>query len=188
MTLSTVAVLRPGDWVLYDGRASIRCSLAGTSVRLRTVDGADSAALACGVSFWGDYTRRPCQRASQRPLTSGVKEVADAVEVVREWVVACAHDAELAVEGADAGAELVLDLAEYRRSPDRHGSHRLWCADVKDTEVGRDLCRRILKQRPLRRIGRAARWLRAQWSSGGRHPEAEDRQIDGDGPLVSAGG
>src|SRR3981189_688348 len=76
--------------------------------------------------------------ASQRPLTSGVEEVPDAVEVVREWVVACAHDAELAVEGADAGAEPCLDLAEYRRSPDRHGSHRLWCADVKDTEVGRE--------------------------------------------------
>jgi putative transposase len=46
MTLSTVAVLRPGDWVLYDGSEQQVLALAGTSVRLRTVDGADSVVLA----------------------------------------------------------------------------------------------------------------------------------------------
>ncbi|HEX9498223.1 MAG TPA: integrase, partial [Mycobacterium sp.] len=46
MTLSTVAVLRPGDWVLYDGGEHQVLALAGTSVRLRTVDGADSVVLA----------------------------------------------------------------------------------------------------------------------------------------------
>ena len=46
MTLSTVAVLRPGDWVLYDGSEHQVLALAGTSVRLRTVDGADSVVLA----------------------------------------------------------------------------------------------------------------------------------------------
>jgi hypothetical protein len=46
MTLSTVAVLRPGDWVLYDGSEHQVLALAGTSVRLQTVDGADSVVLA----------------------------------------------------------------------------------------------------------------------------------------------
>jgi putative transposase len=46
MTLSTVAVLRPGDWVRYDGSEHQVLALAGTSVRLRTVDGADSVVLA----------------------------------------------------------------------------------------------------------------------------------------------
>ena len=35
MTLSTVGVLRPGDWVLYDGSEHQVLTLAGTSVRLR---------------------------------------------------------------------------------------------------------------------------------------------------------
>ena len=38
MMLSTVAVLRPGDWVLYDGSEHQVLALAGTSVRLRTVE------------------------------------------------------------------------------------------------------------------------------------------------------
>jgi hypothetical protein len=46
MTLSTVAVLRPGDWVRYDGSEHQVLALAGTSVRLRTVEGADSVVLA----------------------------------------------------------------------------------------------------------------------------------------------
>lgn len=46
MTLSTVAVLRPGDWVHCDGSEHQVLALAGTSVRLRTVDGADSVVLA----------------------------------------------------------------------------------------------------------------------------------------------
>ena len=46
MMLSTVAVLRPGDWVHYDGSEHQVLALAGTSVRLRTVDGADSVVLA----------------------------------------------------------------------------------------------------------------------------------------------
>ena len=45
MTLST-AVPRPGDWVHYDGSEHQVLALAGTSVRLRTVDGAESVVLA----------------------------------------------------------------------------------------------------------------------------------------------
>jgi hypothetical protein len=40
------AVLRPGDWVHYDGSEHQVLALAGTSVRLRTVDGAKSVVLA----------------------------------------------------------------------------------------------------------------------------------------------
>src|SRR5258707_6601386 len=42
----------------------------------------------------------------------GVEDVADAVEVVRERVMAGAHDAELAVEGADGRAQLTFELGE----------------------------------------------------------------------------
>src|SRR4030081_1226012 len=77
-------------------------------------------------------------RQADAPFAGGVEDVTDAVKVVRERVVACAHDAQLAVEGADAGAQLTLDLAEYRRSPDRPPSPYQWCAHVQDTEVGRE--------------------------------------------------
>jgi hypothetical protein len=40
------AVLRPGDWVHYDGSEHQVLALAGTSVRRRTVDGAKSVVLA----------------------------------------------------------------------------------------------------------------------------------------------
>jgi putative transposase len=46
MTLSTVAVLRPGDWVLYDGSEHQVLALAGTSVRLRSDNGSESVVLA----------------------------------------------------------------------------------------------------------------------------------------------
>jgi putative transposase len=45
MTLST-AVLRPGDRVHCDGSEHQVLALAGTSVQLRTVDGAESVVLA----------------------------------------------------------------------------------------------------------------------------------------------
>jgi hypothetical protein len=58
MTLST-AVLRPGDWVHYDGSEHQVLALAGTSVRLRTVDGAESVVLAghLTASGWGNPGR-----------------------------------------------------------------------------------------------------------------------------------
>jgi putative transposase len=45
MTRSTAAVLRPGDWVAYDGGEHQVVALAGTSVRLRSANGAESVAL-----------------------------------------------------------------------------------------------------------------------------------------------
>jgi hypothetical protein len=41
-----VAVLRPGDWVRYDGGEHQVLPLAGTSVRLRSAAGAESVVLA----------------------------------------------------------------------------------------------------------------------------------------------
>ena len=45
MTLSAAGVLRPGDWVAYDGGEHQVVALAGTSVRLRSDDGAESVVL-----------------------------------------------------------------------------------------------------------------------------------------------
>lgn len=46
MTLARAAVLRPGDWVQYDGGEHQVIALAGTTVRLRSADGAEQAVLA----------------------------------------------------------------------------------------------------------------------------------------------
>ncbi len=45
MTLTRAAVLRPGDWVRYDGADHQVVALAGTSVRLRSDVGAESVVL-----------------------------------------------------------------------------------------------------------------------------------------------
>ena len=45
VTLTRAAVLRPGDWVRYDGGDHQVVALAGTSVRLRSDDGAESVVL-----------------------------------------------------------------------------------------------------------------------------------------------
>ena len=45
MTLTRAAVLRPGDWVRYDGADHHVIALAGTSVRLRSDVGAESVVL-----------------------------------------------------------------------------------------------------------------------------------------------
>ena len=45
MTPTRAAVLRPGDLVRYDGADHQVVALAGTSVRLRSDDGADSVVL-----------------------------------------------------------------------------------------------------------------------------------------------
>ena len=45
MTLTQAAVLRPGDWVRYDGVEHQVIALAGTSVRLRSDNGAESVVL-----------------------------------------------------------------------------------------------------------------------------------------------
>lgn len=66
---------------------------------------------------------------------SGVEDVADAVEGVPERVVGHVDYAELAVESADAADQLVFDLGENHRSPDRHRAHHLWGAHAQDTEV-----------------------------------------------------
>ena len=46
MTLTRAAVLRPGDWVQYDGGQHQEIALAGTTVRLRSADAAEQAVLA----------------------------------------------------------------------------------------------------------------------------------------------
>ena len=51
MKLSQAAVLRPGDWVAYDGGEHQVVALAGTSVRLRSGDGAEQVVL--GVHLMG---------------------------------------------------------------------------------------------------------------------------------------
>ena len=63
MTLST-AVLRPGDWVHYDGSEHQVLALAGTSVRLRTVDGAESVVLAVTSR---PHPASPRSTANRRP-------------------------------------------------------------------------------------------------------------------------
>jgi putative transposase len=45
VTLTQAAVLRPGDWVRYDGGEHQVIALAGTSVRLRSDNGAESVVL-----------------------------------------------------------------------------------------------------------------------------------------------
>lgn len=45
MTMGRVAVLRPGDWVHFDGGEHQVVALAGTSVRLRSEDGAEQVVL-----------------------------------------------------------------------------------------------------------------------------------------------
>lgn len=51
MTLREAAVLRPGDWVAYDGGEHQVIALAGTSVRLRSGDGGEQVVL--GVHLMG---------------------------------------------------------------------------------------------------------------------------------------
>ena len=46
MTLTRAAVLRPGDWVAFDGGEYQVLALAGTSVRLRSTDGRETVVLA----------------------------------------------------------------------------------------------------------------------------------------------
>jgi putative transposase len=45
MTVGHVAVLRPGDWVIFDGGEHQVVALAGTSVRLRSGDGIEQVVL-----------------------------------------------------------------------------------------------------------------------------------------------
>jgi hypothetical protein len=46
VTVLRAALLRPGDWVAYDGGEHQVVALAGSSVRLRSDDGAESVVLA----------------------------------------------------------------------------------------------------------------------------------------------
>ena len=48
MTLREAAVLRPGDWVVYDGGEHQVVALAGTSVRLRSGDGGEQVVVPVG--------------------------------------------------------------------------------------------------------------------------------------------
>ena len=51
MTLMRAAVLRPGDWVRYDGADHQVIALAGTSVQLRSEHGAESDEVAAVITF-----------------------------------------------------------------------------------------------------------------------------------------
>ncbi|BCI90631.1 transposase [Mycobacterium kansasii] len=55
MSMGRVAVLRPGDWVEYDGSEHQVIALAGTTVRLRSHEGAEQVVLVthlmCSVGF-----------------------------------------------------------------------------------------------------------------------------------------
>lgn len=46
MTLAPLAILRPGDRVLFDGAEHMVVGLSGTSVRLRSDDGSEAVVLA----------------------------------------------------------------------------------------------------------------------------------------------
>jgi hypothetical protein len=46
------AVLELGDWVAYDGEEFQVAALAGTSIRLRSANGADRVVLAADPEFW----------------------------------------------------------------------------------------------------------------------------------------
>ena len=46
MTVTRAAVLRPGDWVTFDGGEYQVLALTGTSVRLRSTDGRETVVLA----------------------------------------------------------------------------------------------------------------------------------------------
>ena len=55
VTLMRAAVLRPGDWVRYDGADHQVIALAGTSVRLRSAVGAESVVLVAYLMASPDF-------------------------------------------------------------------------------------------------------------------------------------
>lgn len=86
MTLARAAVLRPGDWVQYDGGEHQVIALAGTTVRLRSADAAEQAVLAGyllaspGFEVTG---REPLPEVEPFGLLDSLP--AEAVAAAREW-------------------------------------------------------------------------------------------------------
>jgi putative transposase len=85
-TASGRVVLRPGDWVCFDGAVHQVVALAGTSVRLRSSSGAESVVLASYLMAAPDFEvvdGAPAPRVEPFGPLDGLPEevVADA----REW-------------------------------------------------------------------------------------------------------
>ena len=80
------AVLRPGDWVRYDGAEHQVIALAGTSVRLRSDDGAESVVLAAYLMASPEFAvidGAPTPSVEPFGLLDGLP--VKALEQAREW-------------------------------------------------------------------------------------------------------
>jgi transposase InsO family protein len=81
-----VAVLRPGDWVRYDGDEHQVLALAGTSVRLRSTAGAESVVLASYLMASPEFTvidGAPAPRVEPFGLLDGLP--AEVIAEARTW-------------------------------------------------------------------------------------------------------
>ena len=86
MTLMRAAVLRPGDWVRYDGEDHQVIALAGTSVRLRSDVGAESVVLVAYLMASPEFAvidGAPTPSVEPFGLMDGLP--VKALEQAREW-------------------------------------------------------------------------------------------------------
>ena len=86
MTLMRAAVLRPGDWVRYDGADHQVIALAGTSVRLRSDVGAESVVLVAYLMASPEFAvidGTPTPSVEPFGLMDGLP--VKALEQAREW-------------------------------------------------------------------------------------------------------
>ena len=86
MTLTRAAVLRPGDWVRYDGADHQVIALAGTSVRLRSDVGAESVVLVAYLMASPEFAvidGAPTPSVEPFGLMDGLP--VKALEQAREW-------------------------------------------------------------------------------------------------------
>ena len=86
MTLARAAVLRPGDWVQYDGGEHHVIALAGTTVRLRSADGAEQAVLAAHLLASPGFEvtgREPLPEVEPFGLLDSLP--AEVVAAARDW-------------------------------------------------------------------------------------------------------
>ena len=68
--MAALAVLRPGDWVRFDGGEHEVLAVAGTSVRLRSAAGSHSLVLASYLMAAPEAGRSPAGSPSSRPPRS----------------------------------------------------------------------------------------------------------------------
>jgi len=86
VTLTQAAVLRPGDWVRYDGGEHQVIALAGTSVRLRSDNGAESVVLVAYLLASPEFALidgAPMPSMEPFGLLDGLP--VKVLEVAREW-------------------------------------------------------------------------------------------------------